>query len=89
MAQINNEHGRYYPIPETLMMKKYHGCGNGQIVLCKETDEILDMDYLDEADWIIQDQNIAMHHLAGEVLNEDEKRIIYRANFSCGSACLF
>ena len=89
MPYIENELGRYYQIPELIMMAKYKGCGNGQILVCNWTEEMLDMDYLDEANWVIQEQNLNMHPDAGEILNKNINTTIYRANFSSGSACLF
>jgi hypothetical protein len=82
-------HGDYYIIPNALADEKYKGCGNGQIVVA-EDGTVVDMDYLDEADWIIKEQNIVLHDDAGEVLGvTEEGHTIYRVNFSCGSACLF
>lgn len=89
MGQHVNNLGTWYDLPDFLLDKKYHGCGNGQIVIEKESGQIVDMDYLDEADWIIEDQNIAMHPDAGEVISETDQTITYRANFSCCTACLF
>jgi hypothetical protein len=82
-------HGDYYIIPNALADEKYKGCGNGQIVVA-EDGTVIDMDYLDEADWIIKEQNFVSHDDAGEVLGvTEEGHTIYRVNFSCGSACLF
>ena len=81
-------HGLCYKIPPHLFTK-YHGCGNGQIVINKHSNELLDMDYLDENDMVIDDNNIEMREDAGEVLNQTKLTITYRANFSCYDACLF
>jgi hypothetical protein len=80
---------KVYEINSHLLESKYRGCGNGQIVVDKESRVVVDMDYLDEADWIVKDQNVNMHDDAGEVLGETDKTITFRANFSRCQACLF
>lgn len=85
--QINNL-GTYYSIPAS-MASKYRGCGNGRIIVQKSSNRIIDFSYLDENDEPIGEQNIAMHPDAGEILDENEHYITYRANFSCFQACLF
>jgi hypothetical protein len=83
------EDKKVYEINSHLLEHKYRGCGNGQIIVKKESGVVVDMDYLDEADWIIKDQNVNMHENAGEVLDEDDNTITFRANFSRCQACLF
>lgn len=89
MSGTVNEHGKYYGLNSDLLDHKYKGCGNGQIVIDKNTDAVISMDYLDGCDQPISEQNVRMHTDAGEVIRENDSTITYRANFSCCQACLF
>ena len=84
-----NDLGVYYTIPEKVGRKKYKGCGNGRIVVNRLTDEVIDMDYLDDNLEPLDEQNIHMSDEAGQILALTETTMIVRANFSCWHACLF
>lgn len=88
MPFFENEHGRYYEIPETLL-GKYLGCGCGQIVVENETNEVIDLAHVDEADWVISTKNPLMTTKAGEVINKTSATTTYRVNFRCAKACFF
>lgn len=68
---------------------RYHGCGNGWIQVEKDTYHVVEMSYSDDPEIIEREQNIDMCDDAGKVLKETDTHIWYRANFSCGEACLF
>jgi len=87
-----NNNGVYYDLPDRFSHEhedKYHGCGNGSITIDKASGAVIDMAYLDEDDKPMPEQNIMMHPKAGEILDENDFTITYRANFSCWQACLF
>lgn len=79
---------KFWKIPENLL-DKYHGCGNGIVVVDKQTDQVLDWSYTDQRLRRINDQNLFMCEDAGRVIKDDGKTTTYRANFSCGDALLF
>ena len=66
----------------------YHGCGNGFIVIDKETGRVNEMQYTENGK-VIDEQNIMMCRDAGDILEETENSLKVRANFSCHTACLF
>lgn len=68
---------------------KYRGCGNGIVKINKSKGDVLDFDYTDENLRPLTDQNISMCKDAGKVISEDDKTIVYRANFSSYTICLF
>lgn len=61
---------------------KYRGCGNGVVSIEKSKDSVLDFDYTDENLRPLEDQNISMCSDAGKIIREDDRTIIYRANFN-------
>ena len=79
---------KFWKIPENLL-DKYRGCGNGIVVVDKQTDQVLDWSYTDQRLRRINDQNLFMCEDAGRVIKDDDKTTTYRANFSCGDALLF
>jgi hypothetical protein len=89
-----NHFGVYYrlSLPEHLgddVERRYRGCGSGFIVVDKATDRVMDMSYASDGVSIVREQNVSMCSDAGRVLAEDDEKIVYRANFSCYTACLF
>jgi hypothetical protein len=85
--RISNE--QVFTIPEDLLSKKYKGCGNGIVVIEKNTRRVLDIDYTDSKLRPIKTQNISMTNTAGKKIREDDATITYRANFSACQVCLF
>lgn len=81
--------GICYKIPNSLADRKYHGCGNGIIVVDDKTGEVVDMNYLDANDHVINRQNYNMIENAGDLFESRAEQTVFRANFSCGQACLF
>jgi len=84
-----NDIGYYFPLQvcgNKTVSDKYRGCGNGYIVVCKGTGDVIDMAYgLGESV-----QNVGMCEINGvEVVAESDDTISYRCNFSCYQACLF
>tara|TARA_R110000824_G_scaffold401475_1_gene612311 strand:- start:130 stop:456 length:327 start_codon:yes stop_codon:yes gene_type:complete len=82
-------HGIHYSIRQEILDKKYKGCGNGIVSIDTETDEVIDMDYLDSKGRIITEQNVGMINNAGNEIDNIDGVITIRANFSCCEACLF
>lgn len=80
---------KVFNIPMPLLEKKYHGCGNGIVVIDKATCAVIDFDYTNSRLKPQQDQNVSMTKSAGRKIREDEKTITYRANFSSCQVCLF
>lgn len=78
-----------FSIPMPLLEKKYHGCGNGIVVIDKATCAVIDFDYTNSRLKPQKEQNISMTKSAGKKIREDEKTITYRANFSSCQVCLF
>ena len=68
---------------------KYLGCGNGIVVIDKEKNKIVDFEYTDENLRPLADQNIDMCMDAGKVIDENDKTITYRANFSSYNIYLY
>jgi hypothetical protein len=66
----------------------YQGCGNGFVVVNKHSGLVERMEYTHNGK-VIKEQNIMMSDDAGDVLAETLDEIKVRANFSCGTACLF
>lgn len=90
----DDEEGEYplqrdYSIPEKILERRYHGCGNGVIWVDKATGEMVDMRYLDDRGQFMDEQNLEMSPKAGQVIGESDKHIMVRANFSCCTACLY
>jgi hypothetical protein len=77
-----------YRIPSNLD-HKYRGCGNGVVTLDKTSKKVLDFSYTDEDLKPIEDQNIEMCKDAGRKIQEDDKTVTYRANFSSYQICLY
>ena len=74
----------------------YMGCGNGFIVVDKKHDAVVSIAYSDceldaNGEFIVfnSQREGDMCEDAGRVVKEDDNYIYYRANFSCGEACLF
>jgi hypothetical protein len=87
-------HGVFYSLSQDEHLgedpgKRYNGCGNGFIVVEKATDRVVEMSYAADGTTIERQQNLFSCDDAGKVLREDDEHIVYRANFSCWSACLF
>lgn len=77
-----------YRIPSNLD-HKYRGCGSGIVTLDKTSKKVLDFSYTDEDLKPMEDQNIEMCADAGRKIQEDDKTITYRANFSSYQICLY
>ena len=68
----------------------YNGCGNGYVVVDKESDTVIRMSYSNDGKTIELEQNIEMVDLYEPILIwRNEKEECYFANFSCWQACLF
>jgi hypothetical protein len=80
---------KVFSIPRDLLEKKYHGCGNGVVVIDKITRAVIDFDYTNARLKPQKEQNISMTKSAGKKIREDESTITYRANFSSCQVCLF
>ena len=80
---------KVFSIPRDLLEKKYHGCGNGVVVIDKTTRAVIDFDYTNARLKPQKEQNISMTKSAGKKIREDESTITYRANFSSCQVCLF
>jgi hypothetical protein len=77
-----------YRIPSNLD-HKYRGCGSGIVTLDKKSKKVLDFSYTDEDLKPMEDQNIEMCKDAGRKIQEDDKTVTYRANFSSYQICLY
>lgn len=77
-----------YRIPSNLD-HKYRGCGSGIVTLDKKSKKVLDFSYTDEDLKPMEDQNIEMCADAGRKIQEDDKTVTYRANFSSYQICLY
>jgi len=92
IAQIKKNRetaAKVFSIPRDLLEKKYHGCGNGVVVIDKTTRAVIDFDYTNARLKPQKEQNISMTKSAGKKIREDESTITYRANFSSCQVCLF
>ena len=89
LEQNREAAAKTFRIPHELLDKKYHGCGNGVVVIDKATRAVIDFDYTNSRLKPQQSQNISMTKSAGKKIREDEKTITYRANFSSCQVCLF
>lgn len=87
-ATWNSMKTKTFRIPSSLD-HKYRGCGNGIVKIDKTKKLVLDFDYTDERLHPLNDQNILMCEDAGKVIQEDDRTITYRANFSSYTICLF
>lgn len=81
--------GLYRDIPQQLRDYSYSGCGNGYILVNKETGKIIEMSYSDNGHTIERKQNVAMADDAGDIIWENDEVMAIRANFSSGQVCLF
>ena len=77
-----------FNIPKTFYTTKrvYCGKGNGFIVVDKQSGNVIDMSYADDGVEVNRSANSKFCKKPGKTLREDDKYIVYRANFYCFKA---